>query len=539
MSIDFKADVCIVGGGTAGLILASRLASSGKTILVVEQGPTFSEADRSAMLTQAKQQLNDYADYNDDLQSASSSPHSSATSDPAKRIFEWRHQRLFGVGGTALHFEGVMLRPVEDDLRTRSKFSYSRDWPIDYKELEPWLLEAEKETGVSGNANNPYSSHRSGPFPMPALAFSYFDKEIYAPALHKLGMVGHSFPRCVNSEPYDGRSACLSCRICKFCPSGARYSPDRVLLPRLANFPNVSVLDNTSVRRLETTADGSRVKVARAIRLQDRSDAVISADRFVLAMGGVETPRMLLLSADDRSQRNGLGNAGGQLGRGFSDHLFPAATVDVGRRVGSRPGYETMITDYYRSSALRRDIPSFNIMGSPAMDWFPIGNEAIRWSIRDDTLSLQEVRERIPRIAVLSTQSEIEGNGTLELDAENVDEFGAPVAKITMPLTDWDLSAQSEFTMLAEKLADAMGAANLSNDAPPGAGLGYHPSGATAMGTSPDTGVCDRNLKVFGTDNVYVASSSVFPHMGAYNPTLTIAALAIRLAAHLRGELPA
>jgi len=374
---------------------------------------------------------------------------------------------------------------------------------------------------------------------MPALAFSYFDKEIYAPALHKLGMVGHSFARCVNSQPYDGRSACLSCRICRFCPSGARYSPDRVLIPRLANFPNVTVLDKTSVRRLESVADGSRVRVAHAIRLQDKSDAVISADRFVLAMGGVETPRMLLLSADEHAQRDGLGNAGGQLGRGFSDHLFPAVTVDVGRRVGSRPGYETMITDYYRSSKLKRDTPSFNILGSPAMDWFPIGNEATRWSIHGETLSLQEVRERIPRIAILSAQTEIEGNGVLELDAENVDEFGAPVAKITMPLSDWELSAQSEFAMVAEKLADAMGAANLSNDAPPGAGLGYHPSGATVMGTSRDNGVCDRNLKVFGTDNVYVASSSVFPHMGAYNPTLTIAALTMRLAAHLRGELSA
>lgn len=53
------------------------------------------------------------------------------------------------------------------------------------------------------------------------------------------------------------------------------------------------------------------------------------------------------------------------------------------------------------------------------------------------------------------------------------------------------------------------------------------------MGTSPDNGVCDSNLKVFGLDNLHLASSSVFPHFGAAPPTLTIAALALRLAGHL------
>ncbi len=53
------------------------------------------------------------------------------------------------------------------------------------------------------------------------------------------------------------------------------------------------------------------------------------------------------------------------------------------------------------------------------------------------------------------------------------------------------------------------------------------------MGTSPDDGVCDSNQKVFGLDNLYLASSSVFPHFGAAAPTLTIAALALRLAGHL------
>jgi choline dehydrogenase-like flavoprotein len=67
-------------------------------------------------------------------------------------------------------------------------------------------------------------------------------------------------------------------------------------------------------------------------------------------------------------------------------------------------------------------------------------------------------------------------------------------------------------------------------------GMGYHPSGASAMASTPDSGVCDPDLKVFGLENLYLVGNSVFPHMGANPPTLTIAALALRLAAHLRGR---
>ena len=80
-----------------------------------------------------------------------------------------------------------------------------------------------------------------------------------------------------------------------------------------------------------------------------------------------------------------------------------------------------------------------------------------------------------------------------------------------------------------------MGAVNISEISSE-LGLGYHPSGTTAMAKTPDDGVCDPNLKVFGLDNLYLVSNSVFPHMSANPPTLTIAALALRLAAHLEGR---
>jgi len=65
---------------------------------------------------------------------------------------------------------------------------------------------------------------------------------------------------------------------------------------------------------------------------------------------------------------------------------------------------------------------------------------------------------------------------------------------------------------------------------------GLHHMGTTRMSRDPDRGVVDPDCRVFGTDNLFVASSSVFPTVGYANPTLTIVALALRLAEHLRGE---
>jgi len=534
MAEEMRADYCIAGAGIAGVLLASRLAASGKTVLMLEQGPRYSEDDRLNLLFDAKDSLNDFADFNDNPDPASVTPHTSAAQ--GGQAVEWAAMRLFGVGGTALHFEGLMIRPREDDFQMKTLYGLGRDWPITYAKLEPWLLDAENEVGVSANEDNPYASSRSGPFPMPAHQFSYYDTEILGPALKKLGVTGHSCPRATPSKPFRGRSECLACRICKFCPSGARYSPENVHVPALDESPNVTIVENVSLRRLETNSRGDGIDAAHAIRTNDRTELVIRADRFILAMGGVETPRLLMLSADDGAHKDGLGNAGGQLGKHFSDHLGPYVTFDLGRHAGVRLGFETMITEHFRAQGDRDKQPGYVIFSSPAMDWFPVGNEATDWAIHDDVLSMDEVRATIPRMATLSTMTETEGQGVIELDETTTDAFGAPVAKVTANLSKWDRAGNDALKRLAPQLAEAMGAKEASEVAPPEFGMGYHPSGTTAMAKTPDEGVCDTDLKVFGLNNLFLVSNSVFPHMGPNPPTLTIAALALRLADHLEGR---
>lgn len=289
---------------------------------------------------------------------------------------------------------------------------------------------------------------------MPAHPFSYFEKEIFGPALNKLGIVGHSSPRAINSLVYKGRSACLACRACKFCPSGARYSPDRVHVPLLDKLPNVSILENISLRKLETTASGNKIIAAHTIRIKEKTPLIVRAKQFVLAIGGLETPRMLMLSSDNNKHKNGLGNMGGQLGVGFSDHPTPYITYDIGQPVGRRLGYETMFTDYFREKIDRREQPTFEFFAAPAMDIFPIGNEALNWANNNKILYLEELRANLPHMVTLTAMAELQGKGTVELDQSKLDAFGAPVAKVTMTMTDWDRRDPSKLGKIAHDLGE-------------------------------------------------------------------------------------
>ncbi|MEE9569775.1 MAG: GMC family oxidoreductase [Candidatus Binatia bacterium] len=537
MSETIQADYCVVGLGPAGAVLASKLAASGKKVVILEQGPRITEDDRAELFIRSQENLNDFASYNDNVREGVITPLSSART--AGQVVEWSAQRLFAVGGTALHFEGFMVRPMAEDLSVKTLYGYGRDWPLTYNELEPWLLRAEHEIGVAGNEDNPYTPPRSGRFPMPAHAFSYFDREIFGPALKRLGFAGHSCPRAVNSVAYRGRSACLVCRACKFCPTGARYSPDRVHVPIIDQYPNATILEEVSLRRLEVSANSEKIVAAHAMRVQEQSPLVVKARDFILALGGVETPRMLLLSADKGQHKDGLGNIGGQLGQGFNDHPIPWVVYDVGRPVGSRLGFETMSCDYFRAHQQRGNQPSLLMVGSPAVDYAPVGYAAAAWATEEGVLSLERLRDSIPRIAAIYAYTETEGKGKLELDHRKLDAFGSPVAKVTMKLTDWDRKGPAKLAELAPEIGEAMGATNYLVGDTWQSEMGYHPSGATAMAERPADGVCDPNLKVFGLDNLYLVSNSVFPHMGASMPTLTIVALALRLAAHLEGKLSA
>jgi choline dehydrogenase-like flavoprotein len=531
-----ETDVLVVGAGPAGSVIAARLAEAGRRVLLIDQGGEYPITVRRQILDQREQRLLSAlgVDFGAELPADFRNP---PVASPQPH--PWSYTSSSGAGGASLHWNAHAPRPTAEDLETQRLFGYGRDWPIAYDELEPYLLEAEREVGVAANADNPYASPRSAGFPMPAHAPSHFEHSVMTPAFERLGWTAHTRPNAINSRPYRGRSQCQACRACTACPSGARYAADLVHVRRFAEQPTAGLVTGLKLRRLEVGRDGRRVRAAHCVRMADRAELVIEAATVVLALNGIETPRMLLLSGDPVHHPGGLGNRGGQLGRGFSDHIMSFCWFELAAPVGRGLGYPSLNCDRFRDRAQRDERGSFSINLQPMpseVDWVPAAMMR-DLMVSGDQLTLADLRRGLQRAVVGWTIHELSGaGGSLALDAQHADGFGDPLARVTLSPGEWDLAGLDVVAALEADVAGALGARRHWNGGPRDHGFAAHPSGATAMGASPDTGVCDRDARVFGVDNLYLASSSVFPHQGAANPTLTIVALALRLADHLASQ---
>jgi choline dehydrogenase-like flavoprotein len=525
-------DVCVVGAGPAGSILAHALAKGGKQVVLIEQGPAIAPDARASLVAKRQERLANELefDFNDDWPKEFRSPPIVAEGKD-----KYSSHSMPGLGGMALHWNGMSPRPLAEDFKVRTLFGYGRDYPITYEELEPWLLRAEHEMGIAADQDSPYASPRSGPFPMPAHKPSEFETDIFAPAVRKLGWVPHSLPWAINSRIYDDRSQCLRCRYCVVCPSGARYSPDLSHIRRLQTMPNATILTETKLLRLESKTSGGRVVAAHGTH-RSGEKIVVKADRYVLAMGGIETPRMLLLSTDARN-KDGFGNAGGQVGVGFADKLANQFTLSLERSAPHTYGYPTMWTEHHRANAPRREHGSMTITFWPhgAIEGLGILKVHRDLATTNGVLSLPALHASLSRGVVGITFIEATENNRLVLDPAVKDAWGLPVARTETALTDRDRASLAASDKVNEVLAEAMGAEAFRSSWQDAEQVLWesHPTGGAAMATSPERGACDPNAKVFGLENLYLVSSAMFPHNGANNPTLTICAFALRLAAHL------
>jgi glucose dehydrogenase len=310
----------------------------------------------------------------------------------------------------------------------------------------------------------------------------------------------------------------------------------REILPRFLRSPRGTLVSGATVTRLllhdgagEGEGEEARVVGARC-RTLDGAEATARARGFVVACGGIQTPRLLLLSRSARFP-DGLGNRSDRVGRGFNEHPAPNIyarlphnrhTVVPRHKIGrTHQFYEA-----FRGEGLGAVVPV--VIQSVA---FP--HHLVRYKLKDLPRHAAKILARAARASLymgcVCEQRPVDGN-RVTLSARRRDAFGDPVAHLVFNYHPDDLALLGRARGLLHGLFDRVGATDREEIE---VTWSRHHQGTCRMGADPRTSVCDADLRVHGVANLHLAGCETFVTGAAVPPTLTIVALAHRLADHL------
>lgn len=591
-------DVVIVGSGIAGAMAGAQLAEAGYRVLILEAGgvPTDS-LGRWAMVhnfTNSPSKAPDSPFCGDDVLPVD--PGVDPKKDPGKyrfvqpspiedggknyydydaesiakkRFFKSYYERL--VGGSTWHWQGIYIRMLPNDFRTKRLYGVGFDWPLTYDELEPWYVRAEYEMGVAGSdeENEDYyerrfGAYRSKRFPMPALVPSYLDKQLGA-AVHGKVVPGHDLrlqvntvPHAINSETYQGRPECDGHTSCvPLCPIKARY--DATIHIERALVAGAVLKTQAVVIKVDLDQDKKRVTNVWFKRPDGTLDKT-TGRIVVLAANGIENARILLSSS--------AANSSDKVGRYLMDHpikqsfalapepLFPfrgpQTTSDI---AAFRDGEFRKRYAGFKIS-LKNDGWSTTSTGAPRGNFIPAktagasvnANGSILDFVENFGLFGRALRDKISnhatrQITLNSACEQLPRDTNRVLLSSNMDGLGIPRPLIQYRL-DNDEYVRACFKTVIDVhtfVFDQLGATDrvMQADTPDTViyGGSGHIMGTTIMGSDPKISVVDKDCRTHDHSNLFVLGSSVFPTSSTANPTSTVAALALRAADTIKTQL--
>jgi choline dehydrogenase-like flavoprotein len=492
-----EADVVVVGSGVCGLLASWAPLQRGLRVAMLERG---------ALKTHAEQ-LED-GRWAADV--AGAEPNNETA--PGTPPYPWSY--VYGVGGSSLHWSGAAPRFSAADFEMRSRFGVMEDWPLSLEQLKPFYAAAEAALGVAGAPTGAPSGmvpRIPGAESQPPHPLSPIDKAV-APHLQPFVPLPQARP----SRALQGRPPCCGSATCELCPVDARFSALNGLKAVL-DHPNLDLRQRTVAARLRLTPNGE-VRGVETIG-QGNERLLFRGKRYVLAANGIENPGLLLRSGLD----------GPAVGRYLFDHGHTTVTATLRRELEPGVGntLATGLSEAFREGEFRARrsaaiLSPFN-PGTPIGPLVSTGVVAREdgGSVRADALS--RWRRTVPFDMLTEDLPRPDRRVTL---SPNRDSFGLPLNRTAYPPPSPYERAGIEAAVagMRERLAP-LGVEAI--EAAPGP-QGGHLMGTCRMGP-PGKGVVDAEMRHLEVANLFVAGSSAFPTYAPVHPTLTIAALALRL----------
>ncbi|MBD2359406.1 GMC family oxidoreductase [Tolypothrix sp. FACHB-123] len=513
-------DICIVGAGAAGITLAYELCDTGMEVVLLESGGMKFE-DNTQDLNKGDVNLKVHGP-----------------------LEEYRRRQF---GGATTAWGGRCVPFDEIDFETRSYVPHS-GWPITKRDLDPYYARAHVYCDIG--------------------AYTYDVKEVFSDHNSQQSMIPG-----LKSEEIELN------KLYRFSPPtnfGKKY------IDKLKKSRNIKIFLYANCLKIITDDEGNNVSHLKVGTLL-KNECYFYAKQYILALGGLEVTRLLLLSNDVHSQ--GIGNHSNLLGRFYMCHFahyaevqFTSQDVLIGyektsegvycqraitvneeiqrqqqllnmrafmeRPNPSDPSHNngTLSGTYLALSLFNKKIPDHNLLAHLKNIVFDFNDVLIfsqKWIAQK-----KFGKRKLPAVI-------FKNNGNiynLRIDTEqvpnpdsrvtlsdNLDSFGLNRLKVDWQYTDLDVQNMSKTTKLIEQalINSGVGKIRVLPNSNLKALKGHH-IGTTRMASTPNSGVVDENCKVYGLNNLYIASSSVFPTSSYANPTLTLLAITLRLADHIK-----
>lgn len=501
-------DAVIVGAGYSGPLMARELARAGKRVVVLEAGPAWKPSDFVSSQIWARRLR------------AGTGAYRTGGRDPVNLGFNVGR----GLGGAGIHHFGSWFRMHPEDFETKARFGRQLDWPIGYDDLRPYYDRIQADIGLSGDANAEVWRPPGAPYPLPPLRLHTHGK-VLRRGFDALGLRTSPSPSVVLSRPFKGRPACTYDGWCDAgCAIGALGNPLVTFIPQ-ARAAGVQFRTGTHVTRVVTESGR-----AAGVEYVDEhgSRQVLRAKLVVLAAFALETPRILLNSAD-----GGLANSSGLVGRYLHVHtlltvygLFPWRTDSSVGTVGP----QLLCQEMADPDPAKGHFGGWQWLAGGAKKPNDLTGIAMARPDLHGTALDAFMRRGVDHLGAMDAI----GHGTISPDNRLVltdqrDQFGMRTGLVTHA---HDADADRLHDVARAQGLEIMRAAG-ATEAWTGPRNVAHIMGGTIMGADPASSVTDEHGRTHDIENLFIAGPGVFPTGGSVNPTFTQVAWTLRSAEHI------
>ncbi len=453
--------------------------------------------------------------------------------------FDWF--RGYHTGGRSLMWGRQSYRWSDMHFEENAKDGIAVDWPIRYKDVEPWYDYVEKFAGISGNKDG-LVQLPDGHF-LPPMDMTCVEKDAAVRLKEKFKNRDMIIGRTANlTAPIEGRTQCQFRNKCWLgCPFGAYFSTQSSTLPAARKTGNLTLRPWSIVTKILYDKDKKKATGVEVLDAETMKTYEYKAKIVFLNASTLNSAWVLMNSATD-VWPDGLGSSSGELGHNLMDHH-----LNVGAS-GSVDGYEDKYYFGRRANGVyipryrnffgdkRNYIRGFGYQGGGARSGYARSAEEIALGV-DLKEALSEPGGWTMNLGGFGETLPYHDNKAT-LDKTKKDKWGLPVLAIDAELKENELKMRKDMLNDAQEMLEAIGVKNIhSRDANPFLGRGIHEMGTARMGKDPKTSVLNKWNQVWDAQNVFVTDGACMTSAACQNPSLTYMALTARAADYAVSEL--